>query len=273
MESTMSVPAERRNLEGWPISHEHEPGVSWSAVIGGAFVAASVSLIMLALGAGFGLSTISPWSNSGASAGALGAGSILWLFVVEVVACALGGYLTGRFRTKWISVHTDEVYFRDTANGFLAWAVSLIVTAAFLGSAAAAMVGNSVQKSANEGVTGPKGYFVDALFRSSAPQIVDPSVKAEAGRILENSLLQKGNGGTDETYLGVLVAARTGLSQADAEKRVYEVVAQAQQAEDTARRAMARLLLWTFLALLMGAFTASYSATIGGKQRDHVKVV
>ena len=41
-------------------------------------------------------------------------------------------------------------------------------------------------------------------------------------------------------------------------------------AADEARRAGAKSLLWTFVALLMGAFCASVAATVGGRQRDHV---
>ena len=120
-------------------------GVSWGAVIGGAFVAAALYLILLALGAGFGLSSISPWSNAGASASTVGTVAIVWLIIVEIISSSLGGYLTGRLRTKWVLIHTDEVYFRDTANGFLAWAVALVITVAFLASAATSMVGHAVQ--------------------------------------------------------------------------------------------------------------------------------
>src|SRR5580704_5040642 len=122
------------NDVSYPSKEAHSSGVSWGAVIGGAFVAAAVSLIMLALGAGFGLSAVSPWSNVGASA--IGAAAIVWLIVNEAISCALGGYLAGRLRTKWVSVHTDEVYFRDTANGFLVWAVAVVMTVTFLASAA-----------------------------------------------------------------------------------------------------------------------------------------
>jgi hypothetical protein len=118
-----------------PAGHEaHASGVSWPAVIAGAFVAAALSLILLALGAGLGLSSVSPWSHSGASAPEVGAGAIIWLIVMEIIASAMAGYLAGRLRTKWASIHTDEVYFRDTAHGFLAWAVALVLTAAFLAS-------------------------------------------------------------------------------------------------------------------------------------------
>src|SRR5665213_1843130 len=127
-----------------PINKEaHSSGVSWGAVIGGAFVAAATYLILLALGAGFGLSAISPWSNAGASASTVGAAAIVWLIVIEILASALGGYLTGRLRTKWALIHTDEVYFRDTANGFLAWAVALVISVSLLGSAGASMVGQA----------------------------------------------------------------------------------------------------------------------------------
>ena len=114
----------------------HSSGVSWAAVIGGAFVAAALSLILLALGAGLGLSSVSPWSNVGASASTISTAAIMWLILMQVISSSMGGYLAGRLRTKWASIHTDEVYFRDTAHGFLAWSVALVVTAAFLTSAA-----------------------------------------------------------------------------------------------------------------------------------------
>ena len=128
MESSLSVATspERRLTEIPARSDEHSSGVSWGAVIGGAFVAAAISLIMLALGAGFDLSAVSPWSSVASSASALGTAAIVWLIVTQVVACALGGYLAGRLRTKWVAIHTDEVHFRDTANGFLVWAVGLV---------------------------------------------------------------------------------------------------------------------------------------------------
>jgi len=124
------------------VKHEaSSSGVSWAAVIGGAVVAAAVSLILLALGTGVGLSSVSPWSNVGTSASTAGKTAIVWLIVSQIIASAMGGYLAGRLRTKWVNIHTDEVYFRDTAHGFLVWAVGLVITAAFLASAATSMVG------------------------------------------------------------------------------------------------------------------------------------
>jgi hypothetical protein len=255
--------------------------VSWGAVIGGAFVAAALYLILLALGAGFGLSAVSPWSNVGLTAPAAGVLAIAWLVFIEIVASAFGGYLTGRLRTKWTLVHTDEVFFRDTANGLLAWAVALVVSMAFLASAATSMAGSAAQVRASSANTAesafgdPNTYFVDALFRSGrvSTDTFDAAVKAEAERILVNGLKAKEMPGADQSYLVTLVATRTGINRADAEKRVSDVMYEARQAEDAVRKATAHLLLWLFLSLLMGAFSASFAATIGGRQRDHVKAI
>jgi hypothetical protein len=261
-------------------------GVSWPAVLAGAFAAAALSLILLALGTGVGLSSVSPWSNMGASASAIGIGAIVWLIVTQIIAATMGGYLAGRLRTKWVNIHTNEVYFRDTAHGFLVWAVGLVITAAFLASAATSMVGGGAQLGAitsgkatsaqSDGqASDPNKYFVDTLFRSDRPasETTDASIRAEAGSIFANALRQKDVPAPDKTYLGQLVAARTGLSQTDAEQRVSDVLSQARQAADTARKTVAHSLYWTFLALLIGAFCASFAATIGGKQRDHVVTI
>src|SRR3984885_11803428 len=150
-----------------PTSEARSSGVSWGAVIGGAFVAAAFYLILLALGAGLGLSAVSPWSNVGASASTIGGMAIVWLILIEIISSGLGGYLTGRLRTKWALIHTDEVYFRDTANGFLAWAVALVISVTLLASAAASMVGRAAQLASAAESSGPansavypNGYFV-----------------------------------------------------------------------------------------------------------------
>jgi hypothetical protein len=250
--------------------------------VGGAFAASASYLILLALGAGFGLSVVSPWSNTGASASTAGVAAIVWLILIEIIASALGGYLTGRLRTKWALIHSDEVYFRDTANGFLAWAVALVISVTFLASAAASLVGQVAQLGSAAATAGtadsvaePNAYFVDTLFRSDhvADEPKGSSTQAEAGRIFANSLAQGQIGGADQLYLARLISAKTGISEADAETRVLNTLAAARQSEDTARKVTAHLLLWFFLSLLAGAFSASYAATIGGRQRDHVKAV
>ena len=253
-------------------------GVSWAAVIGGAFVAAALSLILLSLGTGLGFSAVSPWSNNGASASAIGSGAIAWVILTQIVASALGGYLGGRLRTKWAGVHTDEVYFRDTAHGLLVWAVGMVITAGFLASAAASFAGaqrnavatNPTQDSALDSTA----YFVDTLLRAdvSAIQKADAPERAEASRIFTHGLHQGALPNGDKTYLAQLVAARTGLNPPDAEKRVTDVFGDAQDSIDRVRKAIAHLSLWLFVALLSGAFCASYAGTIGGKQRDHLPI-
>jgi hypothetical protein len=256
----------------------HSSGVSWAAVIAGAFVAAALSLILLSLGTGLGFSAVSTWPNARASATAIGSGAILWLIVTQIAASALGGYLGGRLRTKWTNVHNDEVYFRDTAHGLLVWAVGMVITAGFLASSAASFAGfqrsvaatNPGQSSALD----PNSYFVDTLLRGagSAAEKQDASLQAEVSRIFVHDLDNGALPNEDKTYLGQLVSARTGLSASDAEKRVTDVFSDSQESADHIRKAIARFSLWLFVALLSGAFCASYAGTIGGKQRDHVPV-
>jgi hypothetical protein len=279
----MEHPATSDAARGAVGNEASSSGVSWAAVIAGAFVAAALSLILLALGAGFGLSSVSPWSNIGASRSTIGKAAIAWLIITQVIASAMGGYLAGRLRTRWATIHTDEVYFRDTAHGFLVWAVGVVITASLLASSATLMVGGAagagtmatggaVQTAEGRNLD-PNSYFVDALFRTDRPTSGgnDVSLRAEAGRIFANSLTRQDVPAEDKTYLARLVAARTGLSEPEAEKRVSDNVARAKSVADTARKAVAHSLLWIFLALLIGAFCASFAATLGGRQRDHVK--
>src|SRR6202165_2445046 len=264
----------------------HSSGVSWAAVIGGAFVAAALSLTLLALGTGLGFSSVSPWSNAGASATTIGMAAVVWLILMQIISSSMGGYLAGRLRTKWTNIHTDEVYFRDTAHGFLAWAVALVITAAFLASAAASMGGAPSTPSADGtgGTTGakaqarefdPNAYFIGTLMRSDPVKrdADSTSVYGEVERILANALRHGDAPAEDMSYLAELVSGRRGLSQPDADNRVSEVFARAQQTADTTRKIVAHSLLWAFLALLIGAFCASFAATIGGRQRDHVVIV
>jgi hypothetical protein len=261
----------------------HASGVSWAAVFAGAFVAAALSLILLALGSGIGLSSISPWAGAGASATAVGRGAILWMILMEMISSAIGGYMAGRLRTKWVHVHTDEVYFRDTAHGFLTWAVALVLTAGFLGAAATRMLGEARTEAgaATSRTVDANAYYVDAFLRTAGttPDATANStanataVREEVGVILANDLRRGNLPDYDGAYLAQLVSARTGLSQSDAQARVTQVFDQARQAADTARKAVAHSLYWLFLALLVGAFCASFAATLGGRERDRVVVV
>ena len=268
--------------------------VSWPAIVAGAFAIAAVGLILLALGSGLGLSSVSPWPSSGPSATTFGVYAAVWLIIVQWVSAAVGGYLTGRLRTKWVGIHTDEVYFRDTAHGFLAWAVSAVIIATALSSVASSAVGSatraagSVAGAAAQGAGAaaarsdgidPMGYLVDTLFRSDQPSADASSeeMRAEASRIIVSGLRTGDIPASDKTYLAQLVAARTGISQADAEKRVDAAIAKAKDAEnkvrqaaDTARKTAAAIAFFTAFSMLIGAFIAAVAATIAGHRRDQI---
>ncbi len=289
--------------------------VSWGAITAGAAAAAALSLILLILGVGLGLSSVSPWAQAGVGATTLGVSTIAWLTLTQLLASGMGGYLAGRLRTKWTEVHPDEVYFRDTAHGFLAWAVASLATAALLSSVVGSIVGGGIQAASTvaAGAAGVAGaantatagmaqdeeggsmaYFVDSLFRRDSVETstigglfsggaaTDRSSAregAEIARIFMNLSLSEPLPADDVRHVGQLVAQRTGLSQAEAEKRVTDTYERAQaqvleaetatrEAADTARQASAYAALWIFISLLIGAFVASLAATFGGRQRD-----
>lgn len=253
----------------------HSSGVSWGAVFAGAFAAGALSLILMSLGAGMGLSALSPWPNSGVSAMRVGEMGIIWLILAQIISSAVGGYLGGRLRTKWVSVHTHEVYFRDTAHGFLVWAVALVISSLAFASYTASITRSAsiASTSSNESqmATGNE-YFVDTLFRTDRPTTErnDAPMRTEAGLILANALRESDMSSQDKTYLANEIAARTGVTQAEAQRRLDDTMTAYRQAADTARKAVAHSLYWIFVALLIGAFCASYAATFGGRQRDHL---
>ncbi|HSB97000.1 MAG TPA: hypothetical protein VLC91_11160 [Spongiibacteraceae bacterium] len=326
---------------------------AWGAILAGAGAAAALSLALLTLGLGLGMSVISPWSEQGLTAGTAGVSALVWVFITQVIASAIGGYLAGRLRVRWADVHTDEVYFRDTAHGFLTWAIASLATVALLGAAATAALngglqagakvastaaGAAVSQLADTGAlsagknggsenTDAVGYFVDNLFRSvaSPAEVAQPvegdasggntsgartsgannpaavtaaantlgagssgygkssednkSMATEATTILVHDLRAGELTGEDRQRLGQMISQRTGLGRDEAEKRATDVYyklttsianaqASAKDAADKARKAAAHTSLWLFAALLCGAFSASYSATLGGRERD-----
>lgn len=244
------------------------PAVSWGAIVAGAAAAASLSLILLILGVGLGLSSVSPWARDGVSATTFGVSTILWLTLTQLLAAAMGGYLAGRLRTRWTDVQADEVYFRDTAHGFLAWAVASLATAALLTTVIGSILGGGLQAGATvvgggastatsavgsavasarmtQGAeAGPMAYFVDSLFRRDASAPADGSAGTAAGaealertsskdvgevsRIFMNVSRSEPLPPEDVRYVGQIVGQRTGLSQQDAQTRVADVHARAQ---------------------------------------------
>jgi hypothetical protein len=247
-----------------------------------------MSLLLFLLGNGIGMSSVSPWSGAGASATAFTVGAAIWLIVVQWISSGFGGYLTGRLRTKWANMHTDEVFFRDTAHGFLSWAVGTVVVVGLVASAATSAVGNAGRAVGNVATSAASGagqgimqsgaspeYYVDSLFRSDKPNGGDQDSKAEAGRILLNGARSGSIPDNDKNYLAQLVSTRTGMPQDAARKRVDDVLGQVQAAEtkareaaDQARKATAQASFFLFFSMLIGAFISSVAAALGGRQRD-----
>ena len=250
------------------VSDLNNPGVSWGAVLAGAAAAAALSFILLILGVGLGLSSVSPWSFN---ATAIGVSTIAWLAFMQLAASGIGGYMAGRLRVKWSAIHTDEVHFRDTAHGLLAWAVATLVTVALLAGGTRAVLSGAIDAgsgvaaavspvaAAGAGAAGAKAgegssanpldYFSDMLLRAApapaaagTPAVTDPGVtvadqRVEIGKIFATGLSTGSLSADDRAYLGQLVAKRTGLTQAEAEARVDAVYGRAAKAAADAKAA------------------------------------
>jgi hypothetical protein len=287
-------------------SESDSSAVSWPAVAAGAIAIAALTLVLLTIGSALGFSSVSPWSNSGVSAQTFQIGTGLYLVVTALLSSTIGGYLSGRLRTKWKGVHSYEVQFRDTAHGFLAWALAAILGAAVLGGAATYLVGGVVTGAAQgaaagatQGAAANSDYYVAKLMRpsgnsaASAANSAAPAAPADnsgtaaapvtgttaaAGRTGPNPNQQvrviwaHGLTGdlsqSDRAYLSQLVAAQSGMSQAEADKRVDEVLAQAKQEADQARKVAASVSIWLAISMLVGAFSAGLAAIEGGQLRD-----
>jgi len=252
--------------------------VSWSAIAAGATVSAAFTLFLLHLVAGLGLVSISPWSGSGVSASTVSVAGGISLILMAVMASALAGYLAARLRTRWVGIHTDEVHFRDSAHGIVAWAFATIISASVLAAAGGFAASSVVQgATANPALVPDRNsYFVDSLFRSDKPVSAadQPAMQAangEASRVLARGLAPGGDlTPADRTRIAQLVSARTGLPQAEAEQRVSATIDQAKAAADAARKAAAKLAFWFAAALLAGGLSAGIAAVEGGRLRDEI---
>jgi hypothetical protein len=272
-------------------AEDSSSAVSWAAVIAGAFVASAFFLILVTLGTGIGLVSVSPLSGNNPSLATFGVLAALWFIAVQLFASGVGGYLAGRLRARWMRVHDDEVYFRDTAHGLLVWAVGAVVSAALIawaassGASGVARLAGAATEAAGaatgqaSATASPTAYYADMLLRTDHPGQGDAGAQAEAARIIDQGLLAGELPAGDKAYLAQMVASRAGISQPDAEKRVADVFGQAKntrvqaaekakKAADAARKTGVYVALWAFISLLVGALSASYMATVGGRERD-----
>jgi hypothetical protein len=268
-----------------PNLESNRSGVSWGAVFAGGVAAAGITLILLVVGAGLGFSSISPWAGESMSATGLAVAAGIWLVIVQWLSSIVGGYVAGRLRTKWADHHSDEVFFRDTAHGFLAWGVATILMVGFTvyaGAGAVSGVASTVGGAASTAAESPaSAYALDQLFRANpgaapatatATTAAQPAAgaqpnedvaasRAEAGRILGRAVTGTGDD-ADQAYLAQLVSQKTGLTPDEAKQRVDQVVASAKDAADKARKASAYASIITALTLMVGI--AAVGGALGG---------
>jgi hypothetical protein len=255
-----------------------DSAVSWGAILAGAVASCALTLVLLSFGTGVGFAVVSPWGRSGVSTTTFEIGTGLYFIVMAMISSAIGGYLAGRLRTKWTGLHTDEVYFRDTAHGFLAWALASVLGAILLASPATSLLGGAVsgttQAAANSAQSsGPMDGYVDTLLRSDTPATQNAASPADSRRELTRLLTTSFHDGSDlspadRSYVAKVVAARTGLSQADADKRVSDVTNQIKSDLEKARKAAMQIAIWLTLSLFIGALSAALAAMEGGGLRD-----
>jgi hypothetical protein len=267
---------------------------SWPSIVAGAFVAAASTIILVALGSGIGFASISSvWPDRAPSVTSFAVTTAIWLIVTQWVSAALGGYITGRLRTRWLGTHPHEVFFRDTAHGLITWAVATVfvvavgagslrsaVGAAGRAASAAPTTGMAVAPAiaGTPNVNSPvSAYEIDKLFRSSnfggAALLGD--ARMEAAHIAANALVDGNLSSADRAYLVDQVSARTGVSPADAQARVEALATSVTQAQaklkaeaESARKAAVEASIYIALSMLIGAFIASVAAALGGRIRD-----
>jgi heme/copper-type cytochrome/quinol oxidase subunit 2 len=274
--------------------------LEWGPIFAGAVAAASLSFLLLTFGGAVGLSLTSPWPDTGARVWVVALAVAWWMVLVQIASFAAGGYLAGRMRSRWGDARSAEGEFRDSTHGFMVWAVGVLMGAlalAFVGLstaktasesastvAAGTLSGNAAGKSA---ASGPSDYAVDLLFRPQPQQATpaarpagnDEALRAEAGRIFLAAIKNQALTERDRNYLVQIVGARTGLPEAEAQRRVDAAVVEARdlelkarQAADKARKATVVTAFTAAISLLVSLVIAAAAASLGGRHRDENRI-
>lgn len=289
--------------------------LDWGPVILGALGAAAMSIVLLAFGSALGLSVVSPYPYAGISAKGAAILAAVYLAIVMVASFAAGGYIAGRMRTPWRTTDEVEMHFRDGAHGFGVWSLGVLLGAALAASGVGAVVsaaGKATTAIAAAGTAGaasnpalgqlslrPTDYAIDRLLApaptaapaaataptmaatpGAAPAAVPTprsraDLEAPIARVFAAGLANPQLDARDRTYLARVVADQTGMSQADAEKRVDETYADLkaaeQKARDAAETARKTAIIAAFLAaatLAIGCAAACAGAGLGARHRD-----
>jgi hypothetical protein len=218
--------------------------VSWPAILAGVFVAVAVSLLLIAVITGIDLASL----NANASATKLTVMTAIALIVTQWISAGLGGYITGRLRTRWTGTHTHEVFFRDTAHGFITWCVATVVMASGL-AAAASGVGARMHVNGASYSHHPARAQNEVLL--SVPTQGSGFYAAPLASLEPNPVRRHAEA-LDEADAGALMAT------ADADDA----------SGDSARKEAAISSTLTALSMVIGAFIASVAGALGGRLRD-----
>ena len=242
--------------------------VEWSAIAAGAVVALAVSFVLLTFGAAAGLSAVSPWTSTTATVVSVSMGTALWMLLSYVWAFSIGRYLSGRMRHRVSSVQS-EVDFRDGTHGLLVWALAMTLAAAV---AAIGISGSDRTVSISE--RQPMASVLDTLLRPATqrPDAKTDDIRPQVARLLAQAqpIASAATSATtaSRAQLNQLVAARIGISEVDADKRVTEASTDLQLAVTTARKMAIVLAFFTAASLLVAGAAAWVAAELGGKHRD-----
>lgn len=285
--------------------------VEWGPIILGTLSALAIMVVLMTFGGALGLSVASPQPYAGLSAKALAVLAGLYAALVHVASFAAGGYLAGRMRTPWATSDTVESNFRDGGHGFAVWALGVVLGAALAlsgvsgivkavtGATTAVAAAGTAGAAANPQTPAalqqfsmqPTDYAVDRLLApgpgggaaaaaggpaaASRADLAAPIARAFAANMNNPQLDAR-----DRAGLASLVSQRTGLPQADAEKRVDEAFAELkaaeQKARDAADKARKATLIAGFLAaatMAIGAAAACAGAALGARHRDERTLV
>lgn len=254
--------------------------VNWSAIIGGALLATAYAFTLLTFGAAAGLSFVSPFAHEGVSATMMIVAVALWTIWVQVSGFALGGYVAGRMRPRFHDASEHEVEIRDGVHGLLVWAVGVLLgtmiavmaTGSILGFGGKAVtsMGSEIAENAPGTTQLSAEALADALLRPTEGTATgaDDRVRSEVGRLVAPATTGVALVDEDQAYLARLVASQTGLTAAEANKRIETAMAQAAAAAEKARKAGIIIGFIVAVSLLVSAAAAWWAADFGGDHRD-----
>lgn len=247
--------------------------IQWSAIIAGAMAAAALAFVLHSFAAALGISLSSTAPTWRDASFALVLLSGLYLLLVAMASYGFGAYVAARLSAPIAGV-TNDADFRDGVQGLLVWALATLLTgllALAVASATPRLAAPSSSAGPSTSVAGENiiAYDLDRLFRSDRrPQGNMDYTRAEAARILLTTTSHRGLQDDDRGYLVRLVATTTGLAPAEAERRVSDVIVQARENLDRARRSGIVLGFMIGASALLGAMVAWFAASVAGRHRD-----